>query len=114
MRHRSLVDGAVVVVLALLVHAVPAAAQSPAIQYAYDELGRLVAVVDQDGSAAIYVYDAVGNLLSIQRADAAALPAVAITAVVPEKGKPGTVVSVLGKGFGGTGQNAVAFHGTAA
>ena len=93
-----------------------ASAQAPTIQYAYDELGRLVAVVDQDSNAAIYVYDAVGNLLSIQRVDATTVPGpVAITAVVPEKGKPGTVVSILGKGFAANaGLNAVAFNGASA
>ena len=37
------------------------------INYVYDELGRLVAVIDKDGNAATYAYDAVGNLLSISR-----------------------------------------------
>ncbi|HMU55323.1 MAG TPA: RHS repeat protein [Nitrospira sp.] len=36
-------------------------------QYYYDELGRLVGVVDGQGDAAVYNYDAVGNLLAIQR-----------------------------------------------
>ncbi len=91
-------------------------AQPPPVQYAYDELGQLVAVVDQDGNAAIYVYDAVGNILSIRRVDAASLPGrVAITAVVPGKGRPGTLVSILGKGLGGSGgQNVVAFNGVVA
>jgi YD repeat-containing protein len=93
-----------------------ASAQPPPIQYAYDELGRLVAVVDQDGNAAVYVYDAVGNILSIQRIDAASLPGhVAISFVSPGRGKAGTVVSILGKGFGGSAaQNSVAFNGTPA
>ena len=90
-------------------------AEQPPIQYAYDELGQLVAVVDQDGNAAIYVYDAVGNILSIQRVDAASFAGrVAITAVVPGKGRPGTLVSILGKGFGGSGQNVVSFNGVVA
>jgi YD repeat-containing protein len=91
------------------------AQQSP-IQYAYDELGRLVAVVDQDGNAAIYVYDAVGNIVSIQRVEAAGLPGrVAISFVSPAKGKTGTVVSILGKGFGASAsQNSVSFNGTLA
>jgi YD repeat-containing protein len=114
MPRRTVVATFLLFAAALVSHATRAAAQSPAIQYAYDELGRLVAVVDQQGNAAIYVYDAVGNVLSIQRVDAATLPGVAITAVVPEKGKSGTVVSILGKGFGGAGQNAVAFNGAAA
>ena len=99
MRHRTAVRSLVILVVSLVSYADLVSAQSPAIQYAYDELGRLVAVVDQQGNAAIYVYDAVGNMLSIQRVDAAALPAVAITAIVPEKGKAGTVVSILGKGL---------------
>ena len=114
MRRRPTFRSVLILSLALVAHAAHAAAQSPAIQYAYDELGRLVAVVDQQGNAAVYVYDAVGNLLAIQRFDAATLPGVAITAVVPEKGKAGTVVSILGKGFGGAGQNAVAFNGAGA
>ena len=114
MPRRTTLRGLLVLSLALVAHATLARAQSPAIQYAYDELGRLVAVVDQQGNAAIYVYDAVGNMLLIRRFDAATLPGVAITAVVPDKGKAGTVVSILGKGFGGAGQNAVAFNGAAA
>ncbi len=42
-------------------------AQADQAQYFYDELGRLVAVVDGQGNAAVYNYDEVGNLLSIQR-----------------------------------------------
>jgi hypothetical protein len=34
--------------------------------------------------------------------------------MVPDKGKAGSVVSILGKGFGGAGQNAVAFNGASA
>lgn len=38
------------------------------VQYLYDDLGRLIAVVDGTaGEAAIYQYDAVGNLLGIVR-----------------------------------------------
>jgi YD repeat-containing protein len=113
MSHRAVFRSLLVVALSLVSRADMAAAQSPAIQYAYDELGRLVAVVDQHGNTAIYVYDEVGNVLSIERADAAVLPGVAITAVVPEKGKAGTVVSILGKGFGAS-QNSVRFNGVAA
>lgn len=114
MLHRFPFSGLLVLSLVLAAHVDPARAQPSAIQYAYDELGRLQAVVDQQGNAAIYSYDAVGNMLSIQRVDAATLPGVAITALVPDKGKTGTVVSILGKGFGDAGQNAVAFNGVAA
>jgi YD repeat-containing protein len=105
-----------IVLLCVVSHVGVGAAQPRPIQYAYDELGRLVAVADQDGNTALYSYDAVGNLLSIERVDAATLPQpVAITAVVPAKGKAGTVVSILGKGFSASpGQNVVAFHGAGA
>ena len=48
----------------LFMPAVPHADQA---QYFYDELGRLVGVVDGSGNAAVYVYDEVGNLLRINR-----------------------------------------------
>jgi YD repeat-containing protein len=41
--------------------------QADQAQYFYDELGRLVGVVDGQGNVAVYNYDAVGNLLSIER-----------------------------------------------
>lgn len=37
------------------------------IAYLYDDLGRLVRVIRQDGEAATYHYDAVGNILQITR-----------------------------------------------
>ena len=36
-------------------------------QYIYDDLGRLVQVIDGQGNVATYNYDAVGNLRSITR-----------------------------------------------
>ena len=90
-------------------------AQTGPVQYGYDELGRLTIVVDGTGNAAIYNYDAVGNLLSIQRINAAEVPEpVAIYALSPTRGKVGSTVSILGKGFGPTpGQNTVSFTGGA-
>src|SRR5204863_2934637 len=70
----------------------------PSVGYVYDDLGRLTAVVDPDGNAAIYVYDAVGNLLQIQRIDAPA-QGLAITYVSPGRGMPGAPVVVFGRGF---------------
>ena len=49
---------------------IPAPAQSETVQYIYDDLGRLVGVVDSSGELAVYAYDAVGNLLSITRTGA--------------------------------------------
>lgn len=48
----------------LLAFATPASAD---IRYLYDELGRLVRVIREDGEAGSYHYDAVGNILSITR-----------------------------------------------
>ena len=92
------------------------AAQPPAIEYAYDERGRLVVVADQQGNVAVYVYDAASNIVAIRRIESADLPgAVAIGVVTPGRGRPGTVVSIFGKGFAGTpGQNTVTFNGTPA
>jgi YD repeat-containing protein len=42
-------------------------AQQSKINYFYDDLGRLVRVVDENGNAATYHYDAVGNILRITR-----------------------------------------------
>lgn len=44
-----------------------ASAQPPAILYLYDDLNRLVRVIDATGQAATYHYDAVGNILRITR-----------------------------------------------
>lgn len=45
----------------------PAVPHADTEQYSYDELGRLVGVVDGQGNAAVYTYDEVGNLPSIQQ-----------------------------------------------
>jgi len=93
--------GIAIIVLTALV-AVPAMllAQQPSIYYVYDDLNRLVVVVDRLGNAATYTYDAVGNILRIDRFDASGLPgAVAISLFVPSAGKVGTSVQVFGKGL---------------
>ena len=98
--------------LFILLAASPAHPQAGPVQYGYDELGRLTIVVDGQSNTAIYNYDAVGNLLSIQRINAADVGPVAIFSISPTRGKVGTTVSILGKGFGATaGQNTVRFSG---
>lgn len=86
---------------------------SPSIIYLYDDLNRLVGVVDQQGNAATYTYDAVGNILKIERFDTVSLPGkVAITLVSPGKGKVGAEVQIFGKGFSADpNQNSVSFNG---
>src|SRR5262249_40082681 len=80
--------------------------------YVYDELGRLVMVVDPSGDAATYTYDAVGNILSIGRIAAGT---VAITEFTPNGAPVGATVTVYGTGFSATAnQNTVTFNGTSA
>lgn len=82
------------------------------ITYVYDDLGRLVAVIDPSGDTARYYYDAVGNLLSISRAPSSQ---VSILYFSPGKGPVGTQVTIYGTSFSSTpSQNTVTFNGTAA
>ena len=86
-------------------------AQAP-IQYVYDELGRLIAVVDTAGDTAVYHYDAVGNITSIDRHVSSQ---VSIIAFSPASGPVGTTVTISGTGFSATpSQNTVSFNGTGA
>ena len=104
-----------VVVIALCVALIPARllAQPPSVYYVYDELNRLIAIVDPYGNAASYTYDAIGNILNIDRFDAAGIPdAVAISMFAPVAGRVGATVQVFGRGFGTTiAQNSMTFGG---
>ncbi len=103
---------AVVVLCALLVPG-RLHAQAPSVYYVYDELNRLIAVVDQQGDAATYTYDAVGNILRIDRFNTTGLPGgVAISLFTPSAGAVGATVQVFGRGFGATiAQNSLFFNG---
>jgi YD repeat-containing protein len=82
------------------------------IAYSYDQLGRLVAVVDPSSNTATYSYDSVGNLLAISRFNPTQ---VSISGFTPSSGPAGTSVTINGTGFSSTAtQNAVTFNGTAA
>ena len=83
------------------------------IQYVYDELGRLIAVIDTNGDTATYTYDAVGNILSIGRH---ASSQVSIISFTPTSGPVvGTTVTVFGTEFSATAsQDTVRFNGTTA
>ena len=100
---------AALVVIVLTVGA--PAGQSP-VRYIYDELGRLIAVIDTSGAAAIYSYDAVGNLLSIVRQNTGV---VSILEFSPIGGSIGERVKLYGTGFSATpSQNTVTFNGVSA
>lgn len=78
----------------------------------YDELGRLVAVVDPAGDSVTYTYDAVGNLVSISRAASSQLSVIEFT---PGKGPIGASVTIYGTAFSQTpSENVVKFNGTVA
>jgi YD repeat-containing protein len=78
----------------------------------YDELGRLVGVVDPTGDTVTYRYDAVGNLLSISRNSSAQLSLIEFT---PNKGPIGASVTIYGTGFSTIpANNVVKFNGTTA
>lgn len=82
------------------------------ITYVYDELGRLVAVVDPSGDTVRYAYDAVGNLLSISRQSSALVSVLEFT---PDSGPVGATVTIFGTGFRSTlSQNVVSFNGATA
>lgn len=82
------------------------------VSYAYDELGRLVAVTDPASDTALYNYDASGNLLSIVRQSSSA---VSIFDFAPDSGSVGAAVTLTGKGFSpNASQNIVKFNGVTA
>jgi YD repeat-containing protein len=98
--------------LLVLLTATVRSQSSNEIVYVYDELGRLVAVVDLAGEAAVYTYDAVGNLLSISRYSSSVVSIIEFT---PNSGSIGTAVTIYGTGFSTTpSQNAITFNGVAA
>jgi YD repeat-containing protein len=82
------------------------------ITYIYDEVGRLVGVVDPNGDTATYVYDSVGNLTSISRKNSAQISIIEFT---PNNGPVGASVTIYGTGFNATpSQNTVKFNGVVA
>jgi YD repeat-containing protein len=68
--------------------------------YAYDGLGRLTGVIDQNNQAAFYDYDAVGNILSIRRQSPSG--PVTIYSFDPPGNAPGGSVEIFGVGFSAT------------
>lgn len=89
--------------------------QADQAQYFYDELGRLVTVVDGQGNMALYNYDEVGNLLSIDRFTTPTGGGIGIFLLTPASGGISSAVTIRGFGFSPTpANNQVAFNGTSA
>lgn len=83
-------------------------------RYFYDELGRLVGVVDGSGDVAVYTYDEVGNLLEIERFTPGTT-GIGIFLLAPNRALIGTDVKIGGFGFSTTSaDNQVDFNGTGA
>lgn|GEM_PF-3255468 len=80
----------VVLIISFLLPIITQAGQA---RYVYDELGRLIRVVNEQGDVAIYNYDSVGNLLSIQRTTSSNLQPV-INSITPSTFNRGTQVNV--------------------
>jgi YD repeat-containing protein len=76
----------------------PLSAQQPKINYVYDDLGRLVRVIDENGNAATYHYDSVGNLLRITRETGVPTTAV-VSSVSPSSWNRGTNITVAITGY---------------
>ncbi len=84
------------------------------IEYVYDGLGRLIAVIDPatDGQTAVYAYDAVGNVVGIDRF---ATTHIAVIDVTPHCAPAGTSVTIRGTAFDPqASRNTVRFNGLAA
>ena len=78
----------------------------------YDELGRLVAVIDPAGDTVSYSYDAAGNVLSIARSLSSQLSVLEFS---PNKAPVGSPVTIYGTGFSATpSENVVKFNGVVA
>jgi YD repeat-containing protein len=96
----------------LVMFTVAVVSTQTSIQYVYDELGRLIAVIDPNSDTATYTYDAVGNILSIGRHSSSQVSIISFT---PSAAPVGTTVTIAGTGFSATtSQNTVTFNGTAA
>jgi|GEM_PF-4725256 len=78
--------------------------------YAYDDNGRLRAVITPAGEAVVYEYDAAGNVTVIRRVAADALELFSFS---PHEGLPGSRVTFIGVGFG-AGVSSVLFNGATA
>lgn len=92
--------------------ATPAAASGTPIKYVHDEAGRLVGVINTDGSAARYSYDKVGNVTAIARFTATQLSIVEFT---PNAAPAGASVTIWGSGFSANPSlDTVKFNGTTA
>ena len=86
-----------------------ASAQAAGVNYVYDSLGRLIAVYDLSGNAAVYQYDAVGNLLSITNYPSTPITGIGLSS---GSGQAGSTITIYGTDFCST--PTVTFNGVSA
>ena len=79
------------------------------VSYVYDALGRLIAVYDPSGNAAVYQYDGVGNLLSITNYSSGTFAGIGLSS---GNGTSGSNITLYGTDF--CSNPAVTFNGIAA
>jgi len=98
--------------MAMILVALSGPSRAADISYVYDNLGRVIAVIDPATDTAVYAYDAVGNLTGITRQTSASLTIFQFT---PSSGPVGRSVTIYGTGFSTTpASNTVKFNGTTA
>src|SRR5258708_12116276 len=113
MRHIKRLVSALVFVGAF--SGVLAAQSSAPVQYFYDDVGRLIKMIDANDNVATYTYDSVGNIVSISRSSLPSSNALAILNFTPQQGGIGSTVTIQGQNFSSTpGSNTVQFNGTPA
>ncbi len=111
---RKSIDVVLACALVAFLLVLPATMQADQAKYFYDELGRLVGVIDGAGNVAVYTYDEVGNLLKIERFTTGTT-GIGIFLVTPASGLVGIDVEIQGFGFSATPtDNQVAFNGAPA
>lgn len=96
--------------------ALPCLSQSAAnARYLYDDIGRLIKVVDSFGNEVDYSYDAVGNIIPISRVSAPGSSALAVLDFAPQIGAIRATVTIQGQNFSNAPlSNAVTFNGVPA
>lgn len=107
--RQSTLASRLLIPLALVV-GLSASAAFADVQYVYDELGRLVQVINPSGTSVQYTYDAAGNITAVRQL---ATTTPSITEFTPNAGPVGATVTIYGTGFSTTAsQNTVKFNGT--
>lgn len=103
---------AIVASVAIAFLLIARAAVAATVLYVYDDLGRLIAEIDDAGVTTRYGYDPAGNLLSVTRDSSTQFR---VDDFSPRSARAGDSVTIFGAGFiPDPGQNTVSFNGATA